>query len=374
MSNLQTPIIQGYLVLADISGYTSYLAGVELDHAHEILTDLLEVIVMDFKRLLTIHKIEGDAIFGYVPDARLVRGETLLELLETTYVDFRERMKNVRRHTTCTCRACQSIPMLDLKFILHHGSFVSQSIAGTPELAGSDVNLAHRLLKNHVSENTGWRAYALITFPALQHMGIKPDNLVEGTEAYEHLGEVHVCLMDLHPRYEALMQARRVVVEDPNAMLTFGEDLPLPPPEVWSWLNDPQKRQLVSMDPHGLKFVPVYRPAGRTGVNATTHCVHGQNVAMRETVLDWKPFDYFTVQQDSGPMGIVQVTFRFQPLEESHGTRLHAALIGSLKYVPRFLNRWLIKLIYTRVFNYAAVAAKLKELMTEAASHPPAPQ
>ncbi len=32
----------GYLVLADISGYTSYLAGVELDHAHEILTDLLE--------------------------------------------------------------------------------------------------------------------------------------------------------------------------------------------------------------------------------------------------------------------------------------------------------------------------------------------
>ena len=34
----------GYLVLADISGYTSYLAGVELDHAQGVLTDLLETI------------------------------------------------------------------------------------------------------------------------------------------------------------------------------------------------------------------------------------------------------------------------------------------------------------------------------------------
>ena len=30
----------GYLLLADISGYTSFLVGTELDHAHEILIDL----------------------------------------------------------------------------------------------------------------------------------------------------------------------------------------------------------------------------------------------------------------------------------------------------------------------------------------------
>ena len=49
MSNSTSPIEHGYLVLADISGYTSYLAGVELDHAHEILTDLLETIIDRFK-------------------------------------------------------------------------------------------------------------------------------------------------------------------------------------------------------------------------------------------------------------------------------------------------------------------------------------
>ncbi|HTP00861.1 MAG TPA: DUF2652 domain-containing protein [Anaerolineales bacterium] len=370
MSSPHSPIIRGYLLLADISGYTSFLSQTELDHAHEILSDLLETILQRFQALLTIHKIEGDAIFAYGTDARLIRGETVLELLETTYTDFRERMRNVRRHTTCTCRACQSIPMLDLKFIVHHGDFIVQDIGGTPELAGSDVNLAHRLLKNHVAERTGWRAYALFTSAALDRMGIRPEGLVEGTESYEHLGEVTVAVMDMHPRYEQLLQTRRVVVADEEAMLTFAEDLPSSPPLVWSWLNEPEKRQLVSLDPHGLEFVPILRPGGRTGPGATTHCVHGKSIAMREKVLDWKPFDYFTVEQDSGPMGIIQVTFHLEPTNGGQHTHLQAVLKGSVGHVPGFLNRQLIRFLYTRVFNYQSVASKLKELLTEAAIEP----
>ena len=34
------------LVIADISGYTSYLAGVELDHAQDILADLTDAVVL----------------------------------------------------------------------------------------------------------------------------------------------------------------------------------------------------------------------------------------------------------------------------------------------------------------------------------------
>jgi hypothetical protein len=371
MSNSPSPIVHGYLLLADISGYTSFLSQTELDHAHEILTDLLETILGRFRLLLTIHKIEGDAIFAYAPDSRVIRGETLLELLESTYTDFRERMKNVRRHTTCTCRACQSIPMLDLKFIVHHGDFVVQSISGTPELAGSDVNLVHRLLKNHVAETTGWRAYALFTSAAMDCMHVRPDDLVGSKESYEHLGEVSVFVMDMHPRYEALMQQRHVVVDAEDAMLEFGEDLPGPPPEVWSWMNDPEKRQLVSLDPHSLKFISILRPGGRTGAGAITHCVHGKNIAMRETVLDWKPFDYYTVEQDAGPMGVIQVTFRLDPLEDGRATRLHAALKGSMGHLPGFLNRWLIRFCYTRIFKYESVALKLKQLMAQSSTEAP---
>src|SRR6266851_5323812 len=124
----------GYLMLADISGYTSYLAGVELDHAHEILSDLLETIVGSLKSLLTIAKLEGDAVFGYVPEALVGRGETLFELVESTYAAFRDRQEAVRRRTTCDCNACRAIPALDLKFMTHYGSYTVQTISAIHEL------------------------------------------------------------------------------------------------------------------------------------------------------------------------------------------------------------------------------------------------
>ena len=69
----------GYLVLADISGYTSYLAGVELTHARDILTELLNLIVEHFKPFLAIVKLEGDAVFAHVPKTKIVRDETMIE-------------------------------------------------------------------------------------------------------------------------------------------------------------------------------------------------------------------------------------------------------------------------------------------------------
>ena len=153
----------GHLLLADISGYTSYIASTELSHFQAILTELFEYIIDHSKPLMTISKIEGDAIFAYAPERKLPRGEAILELIETTYLAFRGRREAAHRRTTCTCNAFRNIPNLDLKFIAHHGDEFVQNIAGTKELVGSDVNLIHRLLKNHVSEATGWRAYALFS-------------------------------------------------------------------------------------------------------------------------------------------------------------------------------------------------------------------
>src|SRR3990172_11805920 len=116
----------GYLVLADISGYTSFVAATELEHAHELLTELLELILSRFMPTLTLSKLEGDGVFAYVPEAKLRRGETLLELIEATYVAFRDRREAVRRRTTCDCNACRAIPTLDLKFIAHHGDYIAQ--------------------------------------------------------------------------------------------------------------------------------------------------------------------------------------------------------------------------------------------------------
>jgi hypothetical protein len=364
MSESKSGIDSGFLVLADISGYTAFLSKAELEHAQEILTDLLETIVGNLRSLLTIHKLEGDAVFAYTRDADLLRGETLLELIESTYVAFRGRTKNVRRHTTCDCRACNNISALDLKFIVHHGDFAVQNIGGRPELAGSDVNLVHRLLKNHVSEQTGWPAYALFSKPGLERTGLQMNGTLDGTEEYEYLGSVQTRTVNLHERYEALMSQRHIEVEEQDAFVSFSEVMRATPPVLWSWLNDPDKRALYLREPGGLEFVPVSRPNGRTGVGATTHCVHGKKTTMRELVLDWKPFNYYTVEQDSGPMGVFRMTFALQPVDAEH-TRLRWRMKGRLPGLPALLQRPVLRLMFTRLFDFRKVLLKLKELVEE---------
>src|SRR5262249_15775548 len=132
----------GYLVLADISGYTSFLAGTELEHSHEILSDLLELIIHSFKPLLTMSNLQDHAVLAYASEAQIPRGEKLLELIEATYVAFKDHVPRTAHRTTCTCEACRRIPTLDLKFMVHHGDYILQRVAEVTELVGTDVNLA----------------------------------------------------------------------------------------------------------------------------------------------------------------------------------------------------------------------------------------
>ena len=333
----------GYLVLADISGYTAFVAGTELEHAHEILTDLLETIVDHFRSLLTIAKLEGDAVFAYAPESRIPRGETMLELIEATYVAFRDRVEAARRRTTCECNACRAIPSLDLKFLMHHGDYILQNISGIAELVGSDVNMVHRLLKNHIAEATGWRAYALFTEEGLEHMGVRPDGMHEQAEAYEHLGAVKTYSLDLRARYKELAEARRMVITPEEAHVVAVVEVPAPPPIAWDWLNNPQKRLLWEK----IHIHPVARPSGRTNPGARNHCVHGKQVSMIETVLDWRPFDYFTVKICKRGV-CVSRTCHFIPLDDGRRTRLHTNFVVQMP-LPDWLARRLMQPFFKMV-------------------------
>jgi uncharacterized protein YndB with AHSA1/START domain len=357
----------GYLILADISGYTSYLAGVELDHAHEILTDLLTAIVNRFKTLLTISKLEGDAVFAYTPESKLSRGEILLELVESTYVLFHDRIQSSHRHTTCQCRACQGMSGLDLKFFIHHGDYIVQEITGIRELVGSDVNLAHRLMKNHVAEATGWRAYVMITERGLEHLGVRPEGGHAQLENYEHLGDVPTLCFNLRERYEQLMANRRVVVGPQQACLTYQRHYPAPPPVVWDWLNDPLKRAQYTFQ-KGLMFKDVLKPGGRKGVGSKTHCIHGKDVAMEETVLDWKPFDYLTVQQVFSGF-VMRLTFQLEPVDD--GTRLTMYIDGESP-APGPLKRPVFKWVMTQFFPMSKPMEKMGQCIAEALAGEPA--
>jgi len=287
----------GYLILADISGYTSFLARVELEHAQEILTDLLEVIVDRFKSLLTISKLEGDAVFAYVDETNMARAETLLELIESTYVAFRQRRNSSKRATICTCKACQSMPSLELKFFVHHGNFMVQHIAGIQELVGSDVNLVHRLMKNHIFENTGWKAYALFTKIAMECMGLELEDVHKQIESYEHLGNIDTITLNLITRYDAIIATQRFYISEEDADFSASHEFDIPPAELWQMLTSPEI--LNALANNAVTWSALIRPRGRNGVGAVNHCAHGKGV-LQTTIVDWRPFSYFTQHGVSG--------------------------------------------------------------------------
>ena len=132
----------GFLVIADLTGYTAYLSGGEIEHAPAIAGDLLETIVGRLEPPLRLSKFEGDAAFLYVEDGR-ADGSLVLDAIEASYVAFRRRLRSIDQATDCECNSCRLAPKLDLKLFVHHGTFIRSRIAGRDELAGSPV-LRHK--------------------------------------------------------------------------------------------------------------------------------------------------------------------------------------------------------------------------------------
>lgn len=350
----------GYLVLADISGFTWYVAGTELEHANEILTEVLELIVARFTPTLTLSKLEGDAVFAYAPESKFSRGEALVELIEATYVAFRDLVENMRRRTTCQCNACRAIPGLDLKFLAHHGDYIVQNVAGIKELVGSDVNLIHRLLKNHVNEATGWRAYALFTEAGLKQVAVTSEGMHPQREAYEHLGEVQTYSVDLRKRYQELVEGRRVFLARDEADVTVTHDFSVPPPVVWDWINDPEKRSQWSPGRH---WQASLRPGGRTGAGGRNHCAHGKEARI-EDILDWRPFDYVTFRayETDAPQMILTQTVELEPTDNGKGTRLQTHMKMQAPFPPWF-SRLMIRIMVNYVYNFSRLFAKMERLI-----------
>jgi uncharacterized protein YndB with AHSA1/START domain len=280
-----------YFAIADISGYTSFLAAVELDHAQDIIADFMDTVVKGLRPPFRLAKFEGDAAFVYTT-AEKVDGSVLQDAIEGAYFKFRRRLRSVRQASTCECRACVAVDDLDFKFVVHHGEMVKQRMGGREELAGRDVILVHRLLKNSVSEKIGGRAYALYSDAAMRAMGVDPvaQGLIAHHETVDVIGDVTLWARDLESASRQEDAQIRMEVTRADAYATLEFDIAAPRETVWEYLTVPGQWQKwwdadnISEDSR----------KGRRGVGTKNHCLHGKNTNIEET-LDWRPVDYFTV-------------------------------------------------------------------------------
>jgi len=309
------------LLIADISGYTSYLAGVELDHAQDILADLVSMVVTSLRPAFRLAKLEGDAAFTFAPADRL-DGSLLLDTIERCYFGFRRRRRDVRQATSCECNACVRIPDLNLKFVVHAGPIVRQRFLGLEELVGAPVIVVHRLLKNSVVEATGREAYAYLSDAAMEAGGLEPEalGLIAHDEAYDVIGEVHGWVLDLERRWQEEDARARVRVRPEESILGTSYEVEAPPQTVWEFLTTPGRRVEWQA---GVTDVIQDATGNRRAPGTTNHCMHGKD-AIVEEVLDWRPFDYFTMRSTIGtPAGPVKIIGTFELEPTTTGTRVH---------------------------------------------------
>lgn len=201
---------RGTLLLADISGYTGFLQGVADAHyeliveaespppAYDLVASLLDGIVESIVPPFRLVKFEGDAVFVVVDDADVgARGAALVALLRACHAEFRTRLDEANKRWTCTCDSCSRVHLLDLKFVLHHGEYVVQQVGRQDELLGPDVNIAHRLLKNHARELIGPGPYALLSDAVIAALDVPAQDMVASTETYERVPPIAVHVLPL---------------------------------------------------------------------------------------------------------------------------------------------------------------------------------
>jgi uncharacterized protein YndB with AHSA1/START domain len=292
---MTTDASRGFILIADITGYTAYLDGSELEHAQGTLTDLLGLLVEHTRSPLVVTQLEGDAVVSYALQAGFVSGQTFLESIEDTYVAFRRAIESMVLNNTCQCNACANVKSLDLKFFVHFGAFALQQIGGINQLVGSDINLIHRLLKNTVTAGTGIRAYVLCTEQAMEALGLDgpTQEMVAHEETVPDFGPVRVRVRDMHPVYEVRRDDELVTYGRDDVLVAVSTEISMPPERVWDYLNQSEFRNLLSGDD---SQEILDRQSGRIGEGSTFRCYHGKMV-IPQLILEWRPFERVLLRQ-----------------------------------------------------------------------------
>ena len=196
-----------YLLLADISGYTGFMAGVEQAHgvdfsagipvAYEVLGALLEAVIQGLEPDFGLVKLEGDAVFAAAPATRLDGlGEQVVDRVAATYRAFIDARTDAMPASDHICTACPAVAHLDLKVVLHRGLVVRQAVGSGSDLLGPAVNAVHRLLKNTIRARIGLRPYLFVTDAAATALALSDSGLAHHEE-YADVGRVEGRILEL---------------------------------------------------------------------------------------------------------------------------------------------------------------------------------
>ncbi len=260
----------GTFVLADIGGYTSFLSDVGIEHAKEITGHLLNGMFEVDSERWKLGDVEGDCLFVY-SDSELAPGD-VFSYLRRLYENFRESLQEVASGSTCRCGACDRSGDLTMKFVVHAGEFDVERIAGQQQLIGSDIIVAHRLLKNSVPP----REYALMTGALAEVADASGLEVKEGRDDYDDIGAVDYVYVDFGGVRKAYHEKQAVFLSEADADVAVSIEIDAPPEYVWSCMKD------AKLAPQILPTLTEFETlSGEMEEAGSVHtCLHGDGIRM----------------------------------------------------------------------------------------------
>jgi hypothetical protein len=185
-----------HILLADISGYTRFLREntAILRHANYIVSELLAAIMHRAEDVVRPEKLEGDAILFVAQAGRTTDTDnSVRRSMFGFFAAFDRRRAELMARNTCPCDACTTVHRLDLKVIGHFGKVLRYKVNNFEELAGFDIIVAHRLLKNSLDTSR----YLMVTDAAWDR--IKQENhglpIESHIEPCEGVGDIPVVVI-----------------------------------------------------------------------------------------------------------------------------------------------------------------------------------
>jgi hypothetical protein len=203
------------ILIPDISGFTEFMTSTELGHGSHAIHMLIDSIINAVGDEYEVAEIEGDAVLlikkGSAPSQK-----DIVDICLKMFNAFHFQRKWMQQHTVCPCGACQAIINLSLKFVAHHGPLAEIRVGRFIKHSGTDMIVAHRLLKNKIGSDE----YLLITEKLVQAIGTNEPAEMEwgrSSEEYASIGKVDY-------RFMLFNEAKKNVPDPPPLQNDYKSD------------------------------------------------------------------------------------------------------------------------------------------------------
>ncbi|MFN3403241.1 MAG: DUF2652 domain-containing protein [Cytophagaceae bacterium] len=176
------------IFIPDISGFTRFLRNNKISQSRKYVHELLEVIVDSNVLNMKVAEILGDAVLFYTlgTPPSITKIETQAK---KTFLDFHHSLKKLQQENP----ELNGSEDLSLKIICHFGCISTTEVKGIIKLLGTDIILAHRLLKNNIKD----KEYLLMTKQYMEtqneklvNQSFKWGQLKSGKKKYDYIGNV----------------------------------------------------------------------------------------------------------------------------------------------------------------------------------------